>query len=682
MKKAIGKGKQEKPKKRVRVERKKEKMRVTSIKTKLLGVIIPVVIVLIVALILFAYTISSVSIEKTSKNLLQLSVAKQATQIEAWLDENLSAFQSAKTAIEQVKPDNKQMQTILDGYYNYDSDFPDGLYMADEYGTYMKASESKKVESRPMKSEWYTQGLTRVNMGFTTAYTNYNGEPVISASGILNDGSGVVKVLSADLSLNKISIIVNSAIDMEDASSFLVDSNDGTILAHREASLISTKLADNTEDAYLSEVASRLEDSSYDYCELNGMMTVFEKISGTSWILVSYIPKSTVLADVDALRTKMMLMGVIAILLLSILIERVTNKTIRPVKKLTKIITTMADGDFTVKVDVRGNDEIARMSRSVQKFIESMKLMLLDISSISEQLLNQSENSDEVSQNMYDAAQTQSQSMSELNTTVDQLSVSVNEIAESATRLAMVVADTQSDSAKVDSKMKETVTVSQQGRKDMEHVSSAMKDIHDSISKLGDAVNKVGNASEEITKIVGLIGAIAEETNLLSLNASIEAARAGEMGRGFAVVASQIGNLAKTSADSVEHITKLINEIRSLVGDAVQQAADSTDNINNSSEMINIAVNTFDSIYKDIFETNELINQVIEKVNEVDQVATNVAAIAEEQAASSDEILATSESMVEQANAITHNSEQVAGESKNLASTSEKLSQQVRTFQM
>ena len=193
---------------------------------------------------------------------------------------------------------------------------------------------------------------------------------------------------------------------------------------------------------------------------------------------------------------------------------------------------------------------------------------------------------------------------------------------------------------------------------------------------------KVGNASEEITKIVGLIGAIAEETNLLSLNASIEAARAGEMGRGFAVVASQIGNLAKTSADSVEHITKLINEIRSLVGDAVQQAADSTDNINNSSEMINIAVNTFDSIYKDIFETNELINQVIEKVNEVDQVATNVAAIAEEQAASSDEILATSESMVEQANAITHNSEQVAGESKNLASTSEKLSQQVRTFQM
>lgn len=682
MSKNMEKTKPETVKRKERAKRKKERVRGTSMKAKLLGIIIPVVIALIVILILFAYSISSNAIEKSSKNLLELSVAKQSTQIEAWLNENLSAFQSAKTAIEQVKPDNKQMQKILDGYYNFDSDFPDGLYMADSYGAYFKASESKKVETRPTKSVWYVQGLTRVNMGFTTAYTNYNGEPVISASGILNDESGTIKVLSADLSLNKISIIVNSAIDMENAASFLVDRSDGTILAHRDASLISKKISESKDDAYLSQVATKLKDKSYDYCELNGMMTVFQKVSGTNWMLVSYIPKSVVMADVNSLRLKMLIMGLFAIVLLSILIERVTNRTIRPVKKLTKIITRMSDGDFTVKVDVHSNDEIGQMSRSVEKFIESMKLMLKDISGISQQLLNQSESSDEVSQNMYDAAQTQSQSMSELNTTVDQLSLSVNEIAESATRLAMVVADTQSDSAKVDLKMKDTVAVSQQGRTDMEHVSSAMQDIHDSINKLGEAVNKVGNASEEITKIVGLIGAIAEETDLLSLNASIEAARAGEMGRGFAVVASQIGNLAKTSADSVEHITKLIDEIRSLVADAVQQAAESTDNINNSSEMINIAVNTFDSIYKDIFETNALINQVIEKVNEVDQVATNVAAIAEEQAASSDEILATSESMVQQANAITQNSEQVAGESKNLASTSEKLSQQVKTFQM
>lgn len=81
-------------------------------------------------------------------------------------------------------------------------------------------------------------------MAFTDAYTDENGEALVSASGILDDGSDVLKVISADLSLERISIIVNSFIEMEDAQAFLVNAEDGTILAHRDNSLISTRLAD------------------------------------------------------------------------------------------------------------------------------------------------------------------------------------------------------------------------------------------------------------------------------------------------------------------------------------------------------------------------------------------------------------------------------------------------------
>ena len=96
----------------------------------------------------------------------------------------------------------------------------------------------------------------------------------------------------------------------------------------------------------------------------------------------------------------------------------------------------------------------------------------------------------------------------------------------------------------------------------MEHVSEALNNIELSIRSLEEAVNKVGLASKEIVDIIKLIGDIADETNLLSLNASIEAARAGEAGRGFAVVASEIGSLAKNSTESVGHITQLITEIK------------------------------------------------------------------------------------------------------------------------
>ena len=103
-----------------------------------------------------------------------------------------------------------------------------------------------------------------------------------------------------------------------------------------------------------------------------------------------------------------------------------------------------------------------------------------------------------------------------------------------------------------------------------------------------DSINQVGKASEEITKIVGLIAEIADETNLLSLNASIEAARAGEAGKGFAVVATEIGKLAQTSADSADNIASLINDVGKAIDSVVAQAENSARNIEANSEFIRI----------------------------------------------------------------------------------------------
>ena len=269
-----------------------------------------------------------------------------------------------------------------------------------------------------------------------------------------------------------------------------------------------------------------------------------------------------------------------------------------------------------------------------------------------------------------------------MNSTVDQLAVSVNEIAENATQLAGVAADTKKDSDVVDVKMRETVEVSEKGRQDMEKVSKALEGIEFSIHNLQEAVDKVGTASGEIVDITNLIGSIAEETNLLSLNASIEAARAGEAGRGFAVVASEIGTLAKNSTDSVANITELINEINKLVENAVSQAGSSAGEIADSAGLIHAAVDTFHTIFSNIQDTNELMKNVVSKIGEVDEVATNVAAICEEQAASSDEILATSESMLTQAKNITRNSEQVESASENLAVSANQLSSQIEQFRI
>lgn len=653
-----------------------------SIKAKLLGIIIPVVIAIILILVFTAYHVSSGIIESYSKNLLESSVNSQASKIEAWLEENLASMQMAKTMIEKLHPDEAQLQTILDASCGYSENYPEGLFLADANGSFLKGTDSKKQEPNPKESMWYQEGMTRVNMAVGSAHQNPDGTNVVSASGLLNDGSDTVRVIAADMTLDRISVIVNSFIEMHDAEAFLVDKDSSVILASRDSDLISKTLGADGQSAFYKDVEKKVSGKSYDFCTLDGNMTVFKEVNGTNWLLVSYVPTNVVLADLVGLRNLMIIFSIISILVLCVLIERVTHVVIRPVKEMTRVITSMASGDFTVSMKVKGNDEIAVMGRSVEHFIASMKEMIRQMGHVSDRLEKQAGSSKNVSGEMNSAANIQSQSMTELNATVDQLSVSVNEIAQNATQLAGVVADTKEDSDKVEDKMRTTVEVSEKGKADMESVGNALHNIEISIHNLEEAVDKVGTASGEIVDIIKLIGDIAEETNLLSLNASIEAARAGEAGRGFAVVASQIGVLAKNSADSVAHITSLINEINGLVDDAVKQAGSSASDIESSADLIHIAVDTFDQIFQNIQETSHLIEGVVEKINQVDQVATNVAAISEEQAASSDEILATSESMLQQAKSISKNSEQVEAEAGNLAESADQLADQVKQFQI
>ena len=658
-----------------------KKGKMIPIRTKLLGVILPVVMIIVIVLVAISYSISRATISRSAENLLNTSVDNQVNEISAWLDENLSAFAAVKQGIETLNMTNLQLQQYLNGYYGYNDNCPEGVYIADEMGNLITAQGSQKTETDLYASVWYQEGLKHVNMGLTGAYTNAKGEKIISASGILNNKTGGLRVISADLSLQRISIIVSSLVGMEKAQAFLVNNTDRTILAHRDSSMLSVKL-DESSDSFLKHVAQKLTDDDLSTGQIDDNMAGFEEIPGTEWVLVSYIPVRVIYREVDNIRTAMIGAGAVSVLLLALLIWRVVHVVIKPVKELTSAITAMTEGDFTVGIRVRSHDEIGVMAHCMEKYAKTMRSMIASIHGVAGKLHQQADNSNDVSGQMYDASKMQSSSMQELNETVEQLSISVNEIAENATTLAMVVSDTRENSVKVNEKMQQTVTVSQQGKSDMQNVSSAMQDMNDSVTRLQEAIGKVGQASEEITNITTVIGNIADETNLLSLNATIEAARAGEAGRGFAVVATQIGQLAQTSADSVRNIEKLISEINALVKDAVSQADASVDRINSSSSLVSSALHTFDEIFDNIDTVSDLVHQMTDQVEQVDGVAGNVAAISQEQAASSEEILASSDTMVEQARHITGNSETVATGAKELTDSATELANQIKIFKI
>ena len=659
-----------------------KKKKVKKISTKLLTYIVPLVTAMVVVLILVSNRIASTRMTEMATETLESSISNQADNIEAWLSENLKFFSTVKYLVEKQEPTEENFQKVLDAYYGFNKNSPEGFYIGTSDGKLYKAAESSISVSDVANSTWYKQGISRVDMAYGTAYQNAQGTTVISATGIVNDGQDGLKVIGADVPLNQISIIVNSGVKMKNAKSFLVDTNDNTILAHPTSSLVSTTLSETSGDALLSGAATAIINSDLTTKTIANNMVAFSEITGTDWVLVSYIPNDIILASVNQMSNFLILIGVIAVLLVVAAILYVVKRVVAPLANISKNITAMSEGDFTINVDSGSDDEIGAMGGMISDFVQSMRKMLRSISDESEKLQSESDNSDRVSKIMFDASESQAEAMKQLNETVDQLATAVNEIASNATTLASVVADTRDNSEKANQSMKDTVEISKKGRDDMEKLSTAMDGIEEANKELVESINKVGAASEEITNIVGMIGEIAEETNLLSLNASIEAARAGEAGKGFAVVATQIAKLAQTSAESAQNIGNLIEEVHKLIGNAVGQADASARSIQENSELISIAVGTFDQIYTNIQDSNQLIEAMIKDVGQVDDVATNVAAIAEEQAASADEILATSENMVEMANNITKSSQDVADNSHELASTSATLTDHVQQFKI
>jgi methyl-accepting chemotaxis protein len=656
----------------------KQKKSITSIKTKILTAVSALVLILVLILILLSYMISKNIIEDKSKQVLELSVKNQASQMEAWMTESLNVFNTFKENLETMDYTDEQIQTLLDSYLGKSSNYPDGFYIADSDGKVMQADGVEYKKTISDDPVWYTEGLTRVNMAFGDVFTNEAGEEVISASAILRNPDKI-RVIAIDVPIAHIQVIVNSFISMDDAQAVLIDRSTMNILSQSEDSL-SGSLSDDS--GFLGTIGEKIDEQDYDSISLDNNIVEFREISGTNWVLVSYVPEASIFAELVSLRTTMAIVAVVILIILLVLMERMVNYMIKPIKSLTDSIVMMASGDFTVDIKTKGNDEITVMGQSMKDFAASMRKMINDIVNASETLQGQAESSSTVSGGLYEASLTQSKTIDNLNETVDQLSASVQEIAENATSLAMVVSETKDSSMEAEQKMNETVTVAESGKSDMEKVGEAMNVIQSSINSLQESIDEVGTASSEINNIVSMIGEIADETNLLALNASIEAARAGDAGRGFAVVASEIGGLADDSNKSVQKIQGLIDQVTSLVAETVEKAKQSVDEISSSSELVNQAVNTFDTIYDNIINANHVVNNMASSMSQVESVATNVAAITEEQAASAEVISGNAGNIVAESQNITNDSEKVADTAKELADTSENLMTQIKSFRV
>ena len=290
---------------------------------------------------------------------------------------------------------------------------------------------------------------------------------------------------------------------------------------------------------------------------------------------------------------------------------------LNPISGILHVISSMHDLDLTQRTQIKGSDEFAAMADSMNQFADQLYDVMRQMKNAISEIDDKADVNADIAAEMNHMAAQQSQALTKLMSTMSELSNAINGIADNTTHLTDNIVDTNEAAVLVEGKVEETIRVINNGRDEMEKMTNAMTQISDISSDLQSAIDDMEQGLNGINTMVYVINDIADQTSLLSLNASIEAARAGEAGHGFAVVAEEIRKLADDCANSVEDIVKTTGQMGTLVQTVTQKAMN-----NDIAEEINGAI---------VSVGDSLVN--------MERLATDMAANTQEQSAGTESVL-------------------------------------------
>ena len=447
----------------------------------------------------------------------------------------------------------------------------------------------------------------------------------------------------------------NVSVEGISSSYAYIVSSDGTMLYHPTAE----KIGKSVENAVIKGVVSELQNGqkpenkvvTYDFNGVNKYVA-YNISKDQSKIVVISADESEVLQPVN----NMMKLAIFALIVVVVIVSTIgiviTEIALRPIIRVSQIVQKMADLDFsenenTEKMKKR-KDETGVMTRSVALLREELVNLLEGIQKQSVQLFKTSANLDGDSNETQKMVEQVDRAVGDIATGATSQAQETQNATENVIAMGNMIEDTNAEAERLNGNAQQMKDSSDQAMQILKELNEINDRTKQSIEEVYTQTNITNESVQKIKEATVLIASIAEETNLLSLNASIEAARAGEQGKGFAVVASQIQKLAEQSNESASQIDEITNALISDSTKSVETIAQVRDIMNEQSEkmektdsmfrQVNTGVDHAMDSVNTITEKTELLNQSREKIIDVVQ---NLSAIAEENAASSQETSAS-----------------------------------------
>lgn len=590
------------------------------------SVILVFLVVAAVAIFMVAWTIMS-----SKKNELTLESKAASNQLTAFIDqytrgvEQLAVNPDIKHIMNEVKPGDDilqadKMDAVMDylvNIANTDTENVMAVWLSDlDSSTLAQSDGYVSGEGWDITGRGWYGCITEKRTVLTEPYIDSStGKMILSAAApVYDDTTGaILGAVGMDISLDHMTGIMRGYKIGRNGYILLLSEN-GTFLYHPQDDYVQknikdVKLSSNVVDAVLSKNSEFLKYKADGVTKYGSL----ELVGDTGYLVLSSLPFSEYYAILIAMIIALVILFAAGILLIAVSIRKSAAKLTKPILALNKTAQQLADGDLDVRLDITSEDEIGELGESIGKTVSRLKEYIVYIDETAEVLaqiaggkLRITLKNDYVGefQKIKTALLNISSSMNDvmegINTSSGRVSVGASELA---TASQMLAESAELQAASVEELAATTNTVADHveashrdaevSAKETAKVTAMIEQNQEKMTMMMAAMEEIRKTSQQVVGIIQTIEEIADQTNLLSLNASIEAARAGEAGKGFAVVADEIGKLAMESAKAASSTRSLIEismeEITkgsSIATDAMNALKDSVNAVDHVNELI------------------------------------------------------------------------------------------------
>ena len=523
------------------------------------------------------------------------------------LDKSVSTYMGKPSGMMTPDQNSEVEQAAYQMMKEFGESHPDlaYVYLGMDHGGYIQWPIGTSGENYdPRVRPWYTVSINSTTPVRVPAYADLQTNTPLQDYLVRFEGQdGAFGSIGVDVTLAKLTDMVKSVKFGEEGYIMLIEDT-GKVLADPSNPDNNFKELNSISDAHLALANNDMGLSSV---EMDGESWFINKYESPElgWQFIGLVPAHEVYESANSLTQYIIIIAIVMALIFTFIGYAIVAVVAKPMAIITHGLQDIAsgEGDLTRRLDIDSKDESGHMANAFNRFIESISQLVGKIKGSSQGVKNIAQQSRDLSTQLHDVVTHQVSATDMVSTAFNEMVATANEVASNCTQAASA-ADTSQKHV-------------QEGNQLIQNTVDSVGHLETALNESNSAMTVLSEESQNITTILDTIRGIAEQTNLLALNAAIEAARAGEQGRGFAVVADEVRTLAGRTAESTEEIDRLLSRLR-----------EQTENVAGKlTASINHASQTVESTQK----TSTVFEAIMGSVVTIRDMTTQIAASAEEQ---------------------------------------------------